>query len=383
MMNTDMNVDVCKQNSYEFMKCYREREAYLASLGDVGASAPTAVSADGLPKAQYSEEEPEVGQIRLLAGTSEMLEVLLYRHEKDRDVWMVIPLSDIPYPATEMEATFRTPTAERDSPRTYRFWGMFMYPDAALRYRSWLMDSVSREELRQVESLMLGFYACQPIPTELKQLCGSPITLPMDPRYGYEETADAVHQSALDAAPALQRAACWQRFADSLTLNQAAKPMVSELGEDMKEQLSRLTANLRLRNGDASGEVVYAAATDDVPPTAVMVSEDGAADYTLMGCLDLDVSPEEDERDIAEGAPVQELFWPLKDAAPFENGDVSLCLRKNGRLLGACEVLGGKAPCIRFPGTDHAPEALRLPDDLMLVVTKYPDEDVPDGPEDD
>lgn len=176
-----------QRNSYRFLKEWTSRQKEVEeTLTDV-----TTTTTSLLIKPHYSTEPLRAGQVRLLSGTSEPLEVLLCKEEGEK--WLVVPLSEFSYPATEMEVLFGHLDVK---PRVYQLWGWFMYPTLALECKSWVLYSIEKDELKDISRALRFYFGKSRMPKHLLPYIGAKIIFDFDERLVYETRMEERFQEA-------------------------------------------------------------------------------------------------------------------------------------------------------------------------------------------
>lgn len=174
------------------------------------ASQPLYSQKNALPKSRsmdYAELLP--GEIRLLAQPEEMLCLLLLA-EQGCGLWLVLPFSRFPFPATEEE--FLLGGGRASYLDVLQFWNMRSLNAMYLR-RGWRLGELNVKELEQVALLLRAHFGDEPLANELLAKTGLPIYEVGDPRSAYK--AEALQDfAALDQAD-LQ----WMQLCDQATMS--------------------------------------------------------------------------------------------------------------------------------------------------------------------
>ncbi len=162
----------------------------LVSQQPVGDSKPALAAV-----AKMNLEGLQVGQIRLLSQPDDMLRVLVLR-EWAPGLWLVVPFSPFPAPATDEE--FFLGGRRTEYLNVLQFWNARTLNSLFLR-RSWLIDTLTPQELQQAELCFSASISGDTLPDELLTRTALPITTAPDPRLDYKQEMLA-HFAALDAA---------------------------------------------------------------------------------------------------------------------------------------------------------------------------------------
>lgn len=318
--------------SYQFLKEWNRRRSseYIVEIDETELEAETSL-AHLTPK--YSDTPPAAGQIRLLSGTSAPLEVLLFKQTGKE--WIVIPLSDIPYPATELEAVFN-PSSQK--PRVYQLWGWFTYPAIALEQRSWFLTQISREELKEVSVLLQGYFSGKEIPKYLQQHCGTKIDFEFDDRLIYESEATALLQEAQEAGEQIR------------------------LEETCLIWRSKLQRSLLV--SDDHYEYQYAAASESDEKQTIIVARgnpENVASVKPIGTLHYAMPL--DECVVKQGSTLSTLVWERENSIP-DDATIILYDFKHDYILGTCRI---EDDALLYEPQEPAPHDINLVEDLVLI----------------
>ncbi|HPY90316.1 MAG TPA: hypothetical protein PLE92_10785 [Lentisphaeria bacterium] len=182
------------------------------------------------PRAQaapHDLEELLPGQIRLLSQPKEMVWLLILR-QWDSGTWLIVPFSPFSFPATEEEYLLggnRTKYLD-----VLQFWNARTLNALFLR-RSWLVSTLTPEEMQCVEILFDSSLSGDAVPDDLLANTGLPIVSADDPRLDYK-TENLVRFTDLDSADLqmteLFSIATAQPVANVVTASATAKPAAAE-----------------------------------------------------------------------------------------------------------------------------------------------------------
>lgn len=137
----------------------------------------------------------QAGQIRLLSQPDEMIRILVLR-DWGAGIWLVVPFSPFPYPATDEE--FFLGGRRTEYLDVLQFWNARTLHALFLR-RSWLVDKLTPQELYQAEQIFDASISGDALPEELLARTALPITTAPDRRLDYKQE-NLVRFAALDAA---------------------------------------------------------------------------------------------------------------------------------------------------------------------------------------
>lgn len=168
-------------------------------VGDSGVSGGESLVADA-GRSQAAVARPDLeellpGQIRLLSQPEELIWVLTLR-AWDGGAWLIVPFSPFSCPATEEEYLLGGGRTEYLD--VLQFWNTRTVNALFLR-RSWLVDTLTPEEIRRSDI----FFDCSlqgiDVPGELLVHTGLPIVSVDDPRLDYK-SGSLARFASLDAA---------------------------------------------------------------------------------------------------------------------------------------------------------------------------------------
>ncbi|MFA6929689.1 MAG: hypothetical protein WCT05_05135 [Lentisphaeria bacterium] len=151
------------------------------------------------------------GQIRLLSQPDQMIWVLALRCWGG-GIWLVVPFSPFPFPATEEE--FLLGGKRTEYLDVLQFWNARTLHALFLR-RSWLVDTLTPQELQTAEVLFNASLSGDALPEELLARTALPITAAPDPRLNYKQQSLA-RFAALDAADLQWTERCAEAAAEPL-----------------------------------------------------------------------------------------------------------------------------------------------------------------------
>lgn len=350
-----------EMNSYHFLRAWRQycQDCSFDLLNGVNGIIDNQGAYGIPPRTRFSTEPLKVGQIRLLSGTNENLEVLLYK--KQGRTWTVIPLSPFEFPASELELTFhdditilKSVPFERTS-RTYCLWSFFEYPENVLEQRSWIMGEVSTNELMQIKEALLHFYANDAISDSVLKKSGTPILLPFDERLEYEEQITQTVQQACLASKVIS---IIFKVQDSLKhpINSIKVGAVASCG---------LAGAIRKIDEQCA---CYAAAEIKEFHTPLIFDE-----FTSEGLAF--VAPGIEDIQIQKGKPLLKLVWKIQPSIleQLTNARILLVAPTHEQILGECELenIDSKRPTLKFmPLPSQISTATICVKDLCLYVEK-------------
>lgn len=349
-----------EMNSYHFLRAWRQycQDCSFDLLNGVNDIIDNQ-GAYGIipPKTRFSTEPLKVGQIRLLSGTNENLEVLLYK--KQGRTWTVIPLSPFEFPASELELTFHDditilkPVPFERTSRTYCLWSFFEYPENVLEQRSWIMGEVSINELMQLKEALLHFYANDVISDSVLKKTGTPILLPFDERLEYEEQITQTVQQACLASKVIS--------------------IILRVQKSLKHQICKADAVSTVGLVDATLKsaiqcACYAAAEIKEFHTPLIFDE-----LTSEGLAF--VAPGIEDIQIQKGKPLLKLVWKIPPSIleQLTNARILLVAPTHEQILGECELenIDSKRPTLKFmPLPSQISTATICVKDLCLYVEK-------------
>ena len=145
--------------------------------------------------AEPDMESLQPGQIRLLSQPEQMVWTLLLRNW-GAGVWLVVPFSPFPYPATNEE--FYLGGNRTEYLDVLQFWNARTLHALFLR-RSWLVDTLTPQELEDAESFFDASVCGEDLPEELLARTALPIIVAPDLRLDYKQE-NLARFAALDAA---------------------------------------------------------------------------------------------------------------------------------------------------------------------------------------
>ena len=167
------------------------------------------------------------GQIRLLSQPAQMIWVLLLRCW-DNGLWLVLPFSPFPFPANNEELLLGGQRAEYLD--VLQFWNMRSLYALFLR-RSWLVDTLTEEELQSAETFFAAMISADEIPAQLLQKTALPITEVTDLRLDYKQE-NLAKFAELDAADFI-----WNELCAELATEPVPELLAEPLTEDNFEVL--------------------------------------------------------------------------------------------------------------------------------------------------
>lgn len=337
MMNND-NIKACYY-SYKFLQAWelrkRESQAIDKMIKMLDKGKPLKL------RPKYSKDPLEKGQIRLLSSTSSPLEVLLFKPIDDR--WLVIPLSDIPYPASELETIF---DANGLKPRVYQLWGWFTYPAIALERKSWLLQTIEQAELKEISTLLKSNFAGDTLPDYLKRRCGAKIEFEFDDRLQYESEASRLFQEAQATGMKIQRNEIF-----TIPFKTILDKRHTFFIENIKHQ--------------------YAAASDN-PPSIPVITGNFEDASSLRFITDLTFAMPPNNSLIRQGDPLYTLIWEKHANIPSTH-DIFLYAFKEDIILGPCQI-DKEENAIIFTSEEVAPCTLNIFEDIALVLVNQEEE---------
>lgn len=326
--------DIRAQNTLAFLRYWKTKSA-----AESESRTPTYENyksiIPGLRTARFSCTPVASGQIRLLPQTQALLDVLLYRPNREQGTWTVIPLSDIPFPASEMEVTFGD-RSDSSGIRTYRLWNLFDYPENTLINHSWVIGQISQDELNSLQTLLHGLYLGKDIPEGLLQNCGTVIEYDFDDRLRYEQQCAEIHQEAIQSGNRISIALKLKEFCD----------------------LSDAT------------EHWYAAATplNETPLVYYTPPEfPGEAHFRHHSTCPFAMPLDSSDNTINAGCTLPLLIWHYTTDALQHVVSVRLAERVSGQILGTCKIDPQECEII-FDEDVIAPTNLNLTSDLVLLI---------------
>ena len=154
--------------------------------GATGVSVDKSADADA-GQSQAAVARPDLeellpGQIRLLAQPEELVWVLTLR-AWGGGAWLVVPFSPFSSPATDEE--YRLGGGRTEYLDVLQFWNTRTVNALFLR-RSWLVDTLTPEEMRRAEILFDCSLTGADVPDDLLAHTGLPIVSADDPRLDYK-----------------------------------------------------------------------------------------------------------------------------------------------------------------------------------------------------
>lgn len=196
----------------------------LVSQQPVGDSKPALAAV-----AKMNLEGLQVGQIRLLSQPDEMIRVLVLR-EWGNGIWLVVPFSPFPYPATDEE--FFLGGRRTEYLDVLQFWNARTLHALFLR-RSWIVDTLAPPELQQAEQIFDASISGDTLPDELLTRTALPITTAPDPRLDYKQE-NLARFAALDAADFEWNELCAEAAEEAVPELNLERTQVSEPATEQK-----------------------------------------------------------------------------------------------------------------------------------------------------
>lgn len=201
--SSDKNHATRQQWTQDFLQEYQLYRSLLNQADDDSDENTASVSQIPVwesrpPLADAAEPDMESlqsGQIRLLSQPDQMIWVLLLRNW-GAGVWLVIPFSPFPYPATDEELYLGGRRTEYLN--VLQFWNARTLHALFLR-RSWLVDTLTTQEFEDADSLFDASVCGEDLPDELLGRTALPITVAPDLRIDYKQE-NLARFAALDAA---------------------------------------------------------------------------------------------------------------------------------------------------------------------------------------
>lgn len=199
---SDKNYWFRQQWTQNFLQEYQLYRSLLNQANDIsGENAPIEQKPAWVAKPPLADAaEPDMdglqpGQIRLLSQPEQMVWCLLLRNW-GAGVWLIVPFSPFPYPATDEE--FYLGGKRTEYLDVLQLWNARTLHALFLR-RSWLVDTLTPQELQYAECLFDASTCGEELPEELLARTALPITAAPDLRLDYKQESLA-RFAALDAA---------------------------------------------------------------------------------------------------------------------------------------------------------------------------------------